>query len=76
MENFLVDDVYCLTKDDNPRSKSWKITVPARLKETMMNPAMYYKGWSHRVFTHRPGLWKQPVAPNADGTGETLTVRP
>ena len=79
--DFKVDDIHCLTKDDNPRSRSWKITVPARLSDAMMNPAMYYKGWSHRVFTPRTGVWKQPVAAAADpvsggGSGETLSPHP
>ena len=46
-EQFTINDIYCLTKFDNPWSKSWKVTVPGRLAEAMINNAMYPKGWSH-----------------------------
>ena len=54
IENFSVKEVKCLTKDINPRSKSWKVSVPNCFRETMTNPAMFCRGWTHRVFTHRP----------------------
>ena len=44
IEDFVIDDVHPLTKEANPRSRSWKVTVPARLKESMLNPAMYPRG--------------------------------
>ena len=44
VDNFCVNDVHFLTEVYNPRSMSWKGTVPARLKDTMTNPAMYFKG--------------------------------
>ena len=40
----------CLTKEENPRTRSWKVSVPARLREVMANGAMYPRGWSYRVF--------------------------
>ena len=81
IEQFSVEDVHCLTKDENPRTKTWKVTVPARLKDTMENPAMYLAGWSHRVFSFRPrrapagaasegGVGPQEgVAASAEGAG-------
>ena len=36
--DFIVESVHCLTKDPNPWSKSFKVCVPARLKELMNNP--------------------------------------
>ena len=39
--DFIVESVLCLTKDPNPWSKSFKVCVPARLKELMNNPQMY-----------------------------------
>ena len=50
IDNFTVSDIRCLTKGDDPRSKSWKVTVPSSCKDAMLNPAMYYKGWHHRPF--------------------------
>ena len=80
VENFGIEDVLCLTKDDNPRSRSWRVTVPARLKEAMENPAMYARGWSHRVFNFRPGPRKPEDSgargTGADGTGATLAAHP
>ena len=71
--DFKIEDIYLLTKDDNPRSRSWKVTVPARLTDTMMNPGMYVKGWNHRVFTQRTGAWKRPVAPPVTGSAASAT---
>ena len=83
IENFSVEDVHCLTKDDNPRTKTWKVTVPARLKETMENPAMYLAGWSHRVFSFRPRRSpvageapQQAVASTGGGAGHAPAVNP
>ena len=53
VDNFEVIDVRCLTKHDNPRSKSWKVSVPSKFKEIMLNPDMYFNGWTHRAFTPR-----------------------
>ena len=50
VENFVVDNVVPLTKEENPRSRSWKVSVPARLEEVMANCSMYPRGWSYRVF--------------------------
>ena len=52
--DYMVEQVVCLTKEENPRTKSWKVAVPARLKETMTNPAMYPPGWSFRAFHAGP----------------------
>ena len=57
VDNFVVDSVVPLTKEDNPRSRSWKVSVPARLEEVMANGAMYPRGWSYRVF--HPGNRRQ-----------------
>ena len=71
VEGFTVEDAYCLTKEDNPRTKSWKVSVPARFKELMANPTMYPQGWSHRAF--QPGFRRQEGAAAAGGSAD---VRP
>ena len=48
---FKVEKVVKLTKQDQPRTRSWKVVVPARLKEDMMKPEMYPPGWTFREFT-------------------------
>ena len=49
--DFKVEEVVCLTKESHPRTRSWKVTVPARLSENMMQPEMYPAGWTFRPFT-------------------------
>ena len=72
--DFKVEEVVCLTKEDRPRTRSWKVAVPARLKEVMLDPQMYPPGWTFRAFTvwqRRPeeGTKKALVAPTARGAG-------
>ena len=33
VKNFVIGTVVSLTKDENPRSRYWKVSVPARLKK-------------------------------------------
>ena len=47
---FDVGPIEILTKDDNPRSKCWKVTVPHHCREMMENPAMFPPGWRTRRF--------------------------
>ena len=49
--DFKVENAVCLTKGNLVRTRSWKISVPARLKEHMQNPELYPAGWTFRVFT-------------------------
>ena len=63
IQNFKVDDVFCLTKDAEPRTKTWKVTVPGRLKDLMEDSAMYPAGWSHRTFSFRPERQRHTGAP-------------
>ena len=72
-EGFTVEDAYCLTKEDNPRTKSWKVSVPARFKELMANPAMYPQGWSHRPF--QPGFRRQEGAAGRAADGRPAAER-
>ena len=51
ISGFKVEKVVKLTKQDQPRTRSWKVVVPARLKEDMMKPEMYPPGWTFREFT-------------------------
>ena len=66
IKNFKVDDVFCLTKDSEPRTKTWKVTVPGRLKNLMEDSAMYPAGWSHRAFSFRPERPRYMGAPAGD----------
>ena len=57
--NFTVEKVTTLTKEPNPRNKSWKIVLPARLKEVMENTEMFPRGWITRPFTTYSGPRRQ-----------------
>ena len=72
LEGFTVEGVCCLTKDENPRTKSWKVMVPVRFKELMANPAMYPQGWSHRP--SHPGFRRQEGAAPMGGTTSAAPV--
>ena len=39
-----------LTKEENPRSKCWKVRVPYKFKEVMEKDELYHAGWTHRKF--------------------------
>ena len=47
---FDVLGVELLTKEDNPRSKCWKVVVPHHCREIMERPDMFPPGWRHRRF--------------------------
>ena len=42
--------VECLTKEEEPRTKCWKVEVPFRFKDLMENDELYPEGWRHRKF--------------------------
>ena len=43
-------DVECLTREEEPRTKCWKVVVPFKFKELMENDELYPEGWRHRKF--------------------------
>ena len=47
---FKVIKVKPLTKDPNPRTKCWKVTVPFKFKDFIENDEMYPSGWRYRKF--------------------------
>ena len=68
VENFVIENVKCLTKEPNPWSKSFKVSVPARFEEIMNNPKMYLATWEARPFTRWPSRPQQgPPAPQQQG---------
>ena len=46
----MVEKVELLTKEDNPRTKCWKVVVPFRFKSIMEKDEVYPAGWKHRAF--------------------------
>jgi hypothetical protein len=42
--------VECLTKQDDPRTKCWKVSLPFKFRDVMENDELYPQGWRHRKF--------------------------
>lgn len=63
-EQLEILEVECLTKDRNdgyqPRTKSWRVSVPHKFKDYMMRAGAYPMGWSSRRYfpprAPRPGV--------------------
>jgi len=87
VKDFKVESVKCLTKDPNPWTRSFKVSVPARFEEAMKNPLMYLETWEARPFTpwpsrHPQGLvgsrqgGRQAEAPAAPGAAAPAAAAP
>ena len=52
LEEFIVKDVKCMTRNDieNPRTKCWRVSVPFKFKEYILSDLAYPMGWCHRPF--------------------------
>ena len=49
-KDFEVLEVELLTKEDNPRTKCWRVEVPYKFKDLMEKDELYPTGWRHRKF--------------------------
>ena len=49
-EGFKVTDIELLTKEENPRTKCWRVEVPYTFKDLMECDELYPVGWKHRKF--------------------------
>ena len=45
-----VNKVECLTKEEEPRTRCWKVEVPFKFKSLMETDELYPEGWRHRKF--------------------------
>jgi len=75
VKDFSIESIKCLTKEPNPWTKSFKVSVPAKFEEVMSSPRMYLGSWEARPFTRWPSR-KQgyqatqqqgPLAPKQQG---------
>ena len=57
---FKVIKVEPLTKDPNPRTRCWKVTVPFKFKDLMENNELYPSGWRYRKFSAARNIRKKP----------------
>ena len=54
----LIEQCNLLTKEENTRTRVWRVLVPDKYKEVLKDDRMYPSGWHHREFegTYRPPL--------------------
>ena len=45
-----VHKVECLTKEEDARTRCWKVAVPFRFRDVMESDELYPVGWRHRKF--------------------------
>ena len=53
-----IEQCNSLTKEQNTRTRVWRVVVPHKYKEVMQDDRMYPSGWHHREFEghYRPPL--------------------
>ena len=56
-EPLIIEGIQCLTKDQDPRTKCWRVVVPHRFKSIMENNLLYPEGWKYREFV---GIFRNP----------------
>ena len=49
-DGFKVLEVELLTRDENPRTKCWRVEVPYSFKDVMEKDEMFPAVWKHRKF--------------------------
>ena len=58
-ETLEIEKVQSLTKEQDPRTRCWRVVVPYRFKELMENSQLYPDGWRFREFI---GTFREPAA--------------
>ena len=48
-QGLVVDEVKLLTKEEDPRTKCWKVVIPYKFKDIMEKDDVYPTGWSSLV---------------------------
>jgi hypothetical protein len=55
-----IEQCNLLTKEENTRTRVWRVVVPHKYKEIMQDDRMYPSGWPHREFE---GHFRPPLSP-------------
>ena len=55
-----IEQCNLLTKEQNTRTRVWRVVVPNKYKEVMQDDRMYPSGWHHREFE---GHYRPPLSP-------------
>ena len=69
---FTVIKAELLTKDVNPRTKCWKVSVPYKYRELMENDELYPAGWRYRKFFASRNFRKLPEGGRRQGQSVTV----
>jgi hypothetical protein len=72
-EGFTVIKAELLTKDINPRTKCWKVSVPYKFRELMENDELYPAGWRYRKFFASRNFRKLPEGGRRQGSQQAVT---
>ena len=59
-EPLQIEQCNLLTKEDNTRTRVWRVVVPDRQKEVLQDDRLYPSGWRHREFE---GHYRPPLSP-------------
>ena len=57
---FVIEQCNILTKEQNSRTRVWRVVVPDQYKEVLKDDRMYPSGWHHREFE---GHFRPPLSP-------------
>ena len=55
-----IEQCNLLTKEQNTRTRVWRVVVPNKYKEVIKDDRMYPSGWHHREFE---GHYRPPLSP-------------
>ena len=55
-----IEQCNCLTKEQNTRTKVWRVVVPYKYKEVLQDDRLYPTGWHHKEFE---GHYRPPLSP-------------
>ena len=56
----VIEHCNLLTKEENTRTRVWRVVVPRKFKEVLQDDRMYPSGWHHREFE---GHYRPPLSP-------------
>ena len=55
-----IEQCNLLTREENTRTRVWRVVVPHKYKEIMQDDRLYPSGWHHREFE---GNFRPPLSP-------------
>ena len=67
----IIEQCNLLTKEQNTRTRVWRVVVPHKFKEIMSDDRMYPTGWHHREFE---GQYRPPLTPEERAAKEAKKI--